>query len=78
LIERFNPQDDAFSEAKLNIDEDFIPNTWAIFNALGEVDFNVEMPSLMQEERETRQYISQESLKKNLWKVFGIRNDFFG
>lgn len=47
LIERFKTSDDAFSEAKLNIDEDFIPNTWAIFNALGEVDFNFENQNLM-------------------------------
>lgn len=59
------------------IDEDFVPNTWGIFNALGEVDFNVEQPSLLQEERETRQYITLDSCKRNLWKVMGIRNDFF-
>lgn len=51
--------------------------TWALFNALGEVDFNTEQSNFMQEDRETRQYVSLASLKRNLPKVFGIRNDFF-
>jgi hypothetical protein len=51
--------------------------TWALFNAFGEVDFNTEQGNFMQEDREIRQYASLASLKRNLPKVFGIRNDFF-
>ena len=52
--------------------------TWALFNALGEVDFDAEIATIIQEERETRQYISLASIKRNLPKVMGIKHDFFG
>jgi hypothetical protein len=69
--------DDRFLEVKGLIDEDFLPNTWTIFNLLGEVDFPSEYPLMVQDEREVRQYITVESMRKNLWKVFGVHNDFF-
>jgi len=48
-----------------------------LFNALGVVDIK-ELPKAMPlEEKETKQYLTFESLKSNLPKVFGIRNDFF-
>ena len=48
-----------------------------MFNALGVVDIK-ELPKAMPlEEKETKQYLTFESLKSNLPKVFGIRNDFF-
>ena len=77
LIERFDPHCDQFLDSKGQIDEEFLPMTWALFNALGEVDFNTEQGNFMQEDRELRQFISLASLKKNLSKVLGIRNDFF-
>jgi len=32
---------------------------------------------MTQEEKETKQYVTKESLRKNLWRVMGVRNDFF-
>ena len=76
-IERFNVQDNDFNELKSNIDDEFLPYTFQVFNALGNIDLHDLGKNAQQEEREAKQYLTLESIKRNLPKVFGIKNDFF-
>ena len=70
-------QDNDFNELKSNIDDDFLPYTFQLFNALGNIDLQELGKNAQQEEREAKQYMTLESVKRNLPKVFGIKNDFF-
>ena len=64
-------------ELKGQVDDDFLPYIFCLFDALGVVkaeEFDRNPP---QEEREARQYLTLESIQRNLPKVFGVKNDFF-
>lgn len=62
---------------KLNVDDEFLPYIFQIFNALGHINLADLGRGVNQDEKESKQYLTLESLKKNLPKVFGIKNDFF-
>jgi len=62
---------------KDKIVDDFVPNTFDLFNLLGEVDFAAMRQPFAQQDKEVKQFITLRSLTTNLHKVFGIRNDFF-
>ena len=76
-VDRFDPANVVFAELKNQIDEDFRVNIYSIFNALGAVDMEKYGNTITELERESRQYITLESLCRNLPKVFGVKNDFF-
>ena len=75
-VERFDPLSRDFTELKNQIDDEFLINIYSLFNALGNVDMDHEK-NINQDDREAKQYITLESLCRNLPKVFGIKNDFF-
>lgn len=62
LFEKFDVQNEAFQDAKAQIDPDYLPYTWVLFNALGKVDFT-QHAQMSQEEKETRQHITKESVR---------------
>ena len=62
---------------KGNIDEEFLPHIFQIFNALGAINLKELGKVVPQDEKESKQYLTLESMKQNLPKVFGIKNDFF-
>jgi len=76
-IERFDTTNEDFNALKNKIDEDFLPFIFQIFNALGNIDLKDLAKNSTQEEKESKQYLTLGSMKRNLPKVFGIKNDFF-
>lgn len=52
------------------IHESFIDHTFYIFNMLGAIEFDKDRVD--RHEQESKQYINQESLTKNLHKIFGV------
>lgn len=76
-LERFDYTDELFVETKALICEEFLPSTWTVFNSLGEMDFNLKALIQSQEDCMIKQYITVESITRNLWKVFGVQNEFF-
>ena len=75
-IERFDTQAFYYRNMKDNIDEKFRWNIFMIFNALGNVNLN-KYQNLSVSEKESIQYISIDSLKRNMPIIFGIKNAFF-
>ena len=76
-VERFDTSSEAFKDLKKQVDEDFLINIFSLFNALGAVDESKFDKSTPPQEKEAKQYITLESMSRNLPKVFGIKNDFF-
>ena len=76
-IERFDVHNNDFNDMKGNIDEEFLPHIFNIFNALGAINLKELGKVVPQDEKESKQYLTLESMKQNLPKVFGIKNDFF-
>ena len=77
-IDRFDAgHDNEFAELKGNIDEDFLPYIFYTFNALGNIGRNEFAKNTPLEEKESKQYCTLDSVKRNLPKVFGLKNDFF-
>lgn len=77
-VERFDAQNSDFNDLKQNIDEEFLPYIFQLFNALGHINLkDLGKVVLPQDEKESKQYLTLESIKRNLPKVFGIKNDFF-
>ena len=78
-IERFDVQNQDFREVKEKVDETFLPNIFLLFNALGAIELKGENgleKNATQEEKESKQHLTLASMKKNLHKVFGVKNDF--
>ena len=77
-IDRFDAgHDNDFAELKGRIDEDFCPYIFNLFNALGNISRNEFPRNTPLEEKESKQYCTLDSVKRNLPKVFGVKNDFF-
>ena len=64
-------------ELKGQVDDDFLPYIFCLFDPLGVVKAEEFDRNTPQEAREARQYLTLESIQKNLPKVFGVKNDFF-
>ena len=78
-IERFDVENADFKEVKKKVDEAFLPNIFLLFNALGAIDLKGENgldKNATQEEKESKQHLTLDSMKQNLHKVFGVKNDF--
>ena len=58
------------------VDERFYPVVLILFDRLGEVDQEL-TKDWTKQQRETRQFITYQSLLKNMHHVFGIQNQFF-
>ena len=77
-IERFDVQNnEQFSELKSQVDEEFFPYIFQIFNALGVINIKDLGRAAPEEEKFSKQFITIDSIKAKLPKVFGIKNDFF-
>ena len=76
-IERFNTAGFDYRVMKEKISRSFHNNIFNLFNALGGVDLSKLGSIMSASERESRQYISYNSLYKNMDKIFGIKNKFF-
>ena len=76
-IERFDVQNnEGFSEIKGQVDEEFVPYIFQIFNALGVINIKDLGKNAPEEEKFSKQFITLKSMKEKLPKVFGIKNDF--
>lgn len=75
--ERFDYTDEQFQEIKTQVDEGFLPHTWTLFNALGEIDFSLKQLTQAAEDCQVKQYLTIDSITRNLWRVFGSQNEFF-
>lgn len=73
-----DPDDGEYLELRDQIDEGFLHITFYIFDQMGELDFNSPgLDKYTETEKESKQYITIRSLKANMHKVFGSKNDLF-
>ena len=54
-----------------------MPYIFQIFNALGKVNLKNLDKNTQPDEKESKQYLTLQSMQDNLPKVFGVKNDFF-
>lgn len=72
----FNPTDTKFLALRQKVDEKFLPVIFLIFDRLGEIP--PEQSALFQDNTRMQiQSLTFNSLKQNLPRVFGIKNDLF-
>ena len=62
---------------KNEVDDNYVPFIFGIFNALGRINLNSLGKGVSQVQCEAKQYLTLQSIEDNMHKVFGIKNKFF-